>query len=117
MYMVFLCLRALFGPSLVFGKIEFISSILGFDFNLRNIATIIGVLVSINGVGVTFYTAINKTVPEEKKYCYLYMISILFNCVVLWFILPFTNTYQLIPVSCLTLLSCPLIKLCWKFIM
>lgn len=32
------------------------------------------------------------------------------------FVLPFIHAYTVMPIICLTLLSCPLIKLCWKFI-
>lgn len=47
LYMLILILRAIFGPRLAFAKVEYLSNLLHFDFNLQNVATILGKLIFI----------------------------------------------------------------------
>mmetsp|Transcript_26274 Transcript_26274/g.30381 ORF Transcript_26274/g.30381 Transcript_26274/m.30381 type:complete len:116 (+) Transcript_26274:256-603(+) len=114
--MAFLLLRAIFGPDLVFTKIDVLSNLLGFDFNLRNIATIVGVLGTLNIFSLTFYTAWSKCQPQDKKYLYVYFIYLQLLFAVLTAVLPATDVFKLLPVPCITIVGCSLIKLCWKFI-
>jgi phosphatidylglycerophosphate synthase len=49
-YMLFILLRAYFGPDFATADVEFLSSLFHFSFNVQNIMSIIGLFTLLNGV-------------------------------------------------------------------
>ena len=113
--MLLLCLRGIIGPKMVSASITLYFPIL--EINFQNVMLLISVFILINGTIVTFKTAYDAAKEEgEVKRCLMYFFSIMQFYVCLLFILPFTKVYQNLPITCIFVVSAPVIKLCWKFI-
>ena len=117
MYMAVLFLRAFIGPKFATADIEFLTSIFKFQFNMRNIATIIGIFTIFNGIGVTLYTAY-KAIGDsnDKKYFFRYVSYIMIIFIITVCLIPFLSSFGSNPILWMTVIFCSLIKLCWKFI-
>ena len=90
LYMLFLLLRAHIGPEIVFYKIDYLSNMIGYDFNLRNAAIVIGLFTTFNAIWLTFYTALSKANnSKDKSYCLQYMAYITICFTLALAVLPF----------------------------
>ena len=117
LYILFILLRAYLGPSFAFAKIDFLSEIFGFDFNLRNVAIVIGLGMTFSTVVLTFYTSLSKCDnSNDRSYCFQYMAYLILIFSLVLVILPTHKIFELHPVPWMIIFFCPLIKVWWKFI-
>lgn len=117
LYMLACCLRAYFGPSFATGDVKFLSSKIGFLFNLQNVAAIMGAIVMLNGTIIAFTTALKAAKKDGVvKNCIMYFLSIKQGYVLLLFILPYTYCFKYAPITSIITVCCPMVKICWKLI-
>lgn len=93
------------------------TNIVSFPFNLQNVASIIAAIGLANGTILTLVTAYRAANQDGNvKECILYFISLLQSYLCLLVILPYSGTYHYVPLTCIIMVLCPLVKMCWKLI-
>lgn len=117
LYMIICCLRAFIGPKFATADFAFMTNIVSFPFNLQNVATIIAGIGLANGSILTFVTAYKAAHRDGNvKECILYFVSLLQSYLCLIVILPYSSTFHYVPLTCIIMVLCPLVKMCWKLI-
>mmetsp|Transcript_20009 Transcript_20009/g.17679 ORF Transcript_20009/g.17679 Transcript_20009/m.17679 type:complete len:163 (+) Transcript_20009:385-873(+) len=110
LYMLVLVLRGFIGPKMVTTGFTIFTPLL--IINFQNVMLVIGICVLINGTLVTFITAYKAAKADDvTKQCLYYFASISQSYICLLCIIPFTEVYKNLPITCIIVICSPMIKL------